>query len=179
MPVCSPKSPDLGVQRGDQAVVVEHRGAQLTGERQQLLHRLAGQSLGLDQLALQLRRRLLDRRLEPQRDRGQRLVDLVVEVLGDPPPLALLGLDRGPPGLPALGLEPRDHPPERAVEALDLGAVARGAPTSPLLGIGEVDLLHRRDQLVERLEAAAEQQPVTEQRGDRPRAPARSPRDRA
>ena len=86
--------PHLAVERGEQAVVVEHRWAQLAGERQQLVHRLAREPLGLGQLATQLGRGVLDRRLEPQGDRGQGLVDLVVEVLRDPPALALLGLDR-------------------------------------------------------------------------------------
>ena len=38
----------------------------------------------------------LDRRLEPQQDRAQRLVDLVVEVLREPLALLLLGADRRP-----------------------------------------------------------------------------------
>ncbi len=69
----------MAVQRGQQAVVVQHRGSQLASEREQFLHRLARKSLCLGQLAAQARRRLLDRRLEPQRYGRQRLVDLVVE----------------------------------------------------------------------------------------------------
>ncbi len=94
-------------------MIVEHRGTQLTGERQQLVHRLARQALGLGQLPAQVGRGVLDRSLEPQRDRGERLVDLVVKVLRDPPALALLGLDRGSPRVAPLGLERRDHPVER------------------------------------------------------------------
>ena len=148
-------------------MVVEHRRAQLARERQQLLHRLARQPLGLGQLAAQLRRRALDRRLEPQRDGGQRLVDLVVEVLRDPPPLPLLGLDRGAAGLAALALEPRDHPVERALEPPHLGAVGcAGAAAARSVGRPGRSCSIARDQLLERLEPPAQQQPVAEQRRD-------------
>ena len=123
------------MQRRQQAVVVEHGRPELARQREQLLHRLAGQALGLVQLAPQRPRRVLDRGLEPQRDRGQRLVDLVVKVLGDPPALALLGLDRGPARLAAGGLEPRQHPVDRGVQALGLGAVDPVVGTSWLFGV--------------------------------------------
>ena len=51
MPVRWPKSLDLAGERGDQAVVVERGRAQLAGEREQLLHRLADELLRLLQLA--------------------------------------------------------------------------------------------------------------------------------
>jgi hypothetical protein len=62
---------------------------------QQLLHRLRHQRLRLLELVLERRRRGADRRLQAQQDRGERLVDLVVEVLGEPRALDLLGAQHG------------------------------------------------------------------------------------
>ena len=66
----------------------------------------------------ELGRRLRTRRLEPQQEAGQRLVDLVVEVAGDPGPLLLLGVERGARGAAALGLQPLEHRAERALQPL-------------------------------------------------------------
>jgi hypothetical protein len=82
---------DLGGERGHEPVVVERGRAQLAREVQQLLHRLGGERLGVRELVDEVRRGVGHRRLQPQQDPGQRLVDLVVEVLGDPRALLLLG----------------------------------------------------------------------------------------
>jgi hypothetical protein len=77
-------------------VVVERRRAQFARERQQLRHRLRCGGLDLVQLGAQLRRRVGLDRLQAQEHAGQRLVDLVVQVAGDPRALGLLGVhDRG------------------------------------------------------------------------------------
>ena len=94
---------DLRGERGHEPVVVERRRAELAGEVQQLLHRLRRERLRVGELGEQVGRRVADRRREPQQDRGQRLVDLVVEVLGDPRALLLLGAQHRAAGLAALG----------------------------------------------------------------------------
>ena len=72
---------------------------------------------------LELRRRRLARRLQPQQQPGQRLVDLVVEVAGDPRPLLLLGLQGGRcrraaarprAGASSAGRRARSAPPPRS-----------------------------------------------------------------
>ena len=149
---------DLSRDRRCQAEVVERGRAQLAGEREQLAHRLVGERLGLGQFRLQLRRRRLARRLEPQQQPGQRLVDLVVEVAGDPRPLLLLGLQRRGPGAPPLGFQPSHHPQEGELDPLHLlglaDAVDRGRQQRP--GSAQVDLLHLLDQPLERSEATFE-----------------------
>ncbi len=127
-------------------MIVEDRGAKLSGQCEQLLHRLAGESLGFHEFRTQLRRCVLDRGLKAQRHSGQRLVDLIVKILGDPAALALLRADRRTSGLAAFGLEPGDHAVERVVEPLDLGAVDARRSRRDRLRLGQVDVLHRRDQ---------------------------------
>ena len=114
---------DLARDRRRQAEVVERGRAQLAGEREQLAHRLVGERFGLGELGLELRRRRLAGRLEAQQQPGQRLVDLVVEVAGDPRPLLLLGA-AGPPsrraaarlpaGASSAGRRARSAPPPRS-----------------------------------------------------------------
>ena len=131
---------DLAGDRRRQAEVVERRRPQLAGEREQLPHRLVGERLGLGELRLELRRRRLAHRLEPQQQAGQRLVDLVVEVAGDPRPLLLLGAQGGRPGAPPLGFEAPHHAQEGELDPLDLlglaDAVDRGAAGAGPAGSG-------------------------------------------
>jgi len=114
----------LRVERGDQPVVVEHRRAQPARESQELLHRLRGEPLRVAQFRLERGGRRDDRRLEPQQDRRERLVDLVVEVLREPLALALLRADRRLPGRVALGLEPLAQPLELRPLALERRVLA-------------------------------------------------------
>ena len=94
------KSVDLRAQRGLQAVVVERGRAQLAREAQQLVHRLrrdapasrAARAASSGGAAWALR-------LEAQQDAGQRLVDLVVQVAGEPRALVLLAAQDGVGGL--------------------------------------------------------------------------------
>ena len=95
MPVRSANCVTCARSAGEQAVVVERGGAQLAREVQQLLHGLGDEALGLLELALEAGRRVHDRRLEAAGDRRQRLVDLVVEVLGDALALVLLRAQDG------------------------------------------------------------------------------------
>ena len=115
---------DLAGDRRRQAEVVERGRAQLAGQREQLAHRLVGERLGLRQLGLELRRRRLARRLQPQQQPGQRLVDLVVEVAGDAGPLLLLRLQGGRPGPPPLGFQAAHHPQEGELDPLHLLGLA-------------------------------------------------------
>ena len=110
------QSPD----RRRQAEVVERGRPQLAGQGEQLAHRLVGERLGLVELRLELGRRRLARRLEPQQHPGQRLVDLVVEVPRDPGALLLLGPQRGGAGAAPLRLQPPHHAQEGELDALDL-----------------------------------------------------------
>jgi hypothetical protein len=84
-----------------------------------------------------------------------------VEVLGQALALLLLRAQDRARALAALDLEAVEHPVEGGVEPrhLDRVAVDLGA-----LGVGrQVGLLHRADQPLERLEAAADDQGVAEQ----------------
>jgi hypothetical protein len=90
------------------------------------------------------------------------LIDFVVEILRDPPPLTLLSADPGSRRFATFGLEPAHHPIESRVEPFDFRArVAR----SGMFGLrgGEVDLLHGADHPIKRLESTVQQQPVAEQ----------------
>ena len=165
MPVRSPKFGDLARERGHEAVVVERGRAQRAGERQQLLHRLRGEGLDLLELGAQPGRDVERGGLQAQQDRGQRLVDLVVEVLRDPGALLLLGADDGAAALEALLLDAGEHAVEGGGQALD---VARGVRVGggALAGRQQVDALHRLDEVLERLEAVAQQQRVDQHGGD-------------
>ena len=85
----SPKPLHLGLDRRHQPVVVERRRAQLARQVEQLVHRLVPSRLS-SATSGAARRAVLGERLEAQQDRGERLVDLVVEVAreraGAPPP---------------------------------------------------------------------------------------------
>ena len=93
-----------------------------------------------------------------QQEPRERLVDLVVEVAGDPRALVLLRLEGGARRPPALGLEPLEHAPERDLEPrhlLGLGAPIRRRPeVRPRPR--EVGALHRVDQPLERGESSRE-----------------------
>ena len=103
-------------QRGLQAEVVERRRAQAPRQVEKLLHRPRGQRAGFRELGRD--RRIVGaaaQRLEPQQQPGQRLVDLVVEIAGDPG--ALLGVQRRARRASPLGLEALEHLVEGALEA--------------------------------------------------------------
>ena len=119
-PVLGLEAPQLLLDRRDEAVVVERGRAQLAGKLEELLHRLVREPLRLRELVPQPRRRDLRERLEPQQDRGQRLVDLVVEVARDALALLLLGAQLQPACAPPLGLDPLEQLRERVREPLDL-----------------------------------------------------------
>ena len=136
IPLWRPSSAHVARERRLEPEVVERRRAQLAGQGEQLLHRLVGERPDLGQLAGELRRRLLARRLEAQQQAGERLVDLVVQVARDPGALLLLGGERGARGPAALGLEPLEHADERLVQALDLLRAARGTSPSSRLAPG-------------------------------------------
>ena len=110
--------------------------------------------------ATQVRRRVGHRRLEPQQDPGQRLVDLVVEVLGDPRALLLLGAQHGAAGLAALVLEPAHHAVEvrRVRRWTSLEAPRETSARVP--GDARSTVAHRLDELAHRLQPAAQQQRV-------------------
>ena len=114
------EQPHLRAQRGHQAVVVERRRAQLAGQAEQLLHRLVGEALGLLELVGELGRRVLGGRGEAQRDGGERLVDLVVQVAGDARALGLLGAQHGGGAADALVLQAREHEVEGLAQARDV-----------------------------------------------------------
>ena len=114
--------------------------------------------------SLQPRRSDLRERLEPQQDRGERLVDLVVEVARDALALLLLGAQLKPAGAPALGLDPLEQLGEGVREPLDLlhrllGGLERGR-------VARVDRLDLADQLVQRAEPPLQHQDVQQQRED-------------
>jgi hypothetical protein len=148
-------------QRGGEPEVVERGRAQLAREPQQLLHRLRGDALRLGELGAQLLGRALGGRLQPQQHARERLVGLVVEVARDARALGLLGLEDRAGGARALGVDALEHPVERLAQARDLLHLAalgrRGRAPA-----GEVDGLHRGDELLERREAPAQHQAVDE-----------------
>ncbi len=165
----------LGLQGADQAVVVERGRAQRAGDLQQLVHGPVDERLGLPELGDEAGRRVVHGRAEAELDRGERLVDLVVEVLGDLRALLLLGADDGAAGRLALVLQALEHAVEAGGERLDLlGGVAVDLRAPARLG--QVDLRHRPHQALERLEPVAQQQRVEEddqQDGDDQQADAR------
>ena len=102
-------------------MVVEGRRA-AAGARQaeQLLHRLVHQPLELGHLARALGGRVLGQRLQPQQDRGERLVHLVVQVTREAAALLLLRAHRERARAAALLLDAVEQAPERVREAVDL-----------------------------------------------------------
>src|SRR5438067_3296277 len=144
---------ELALDRGDQAEVIERRRPQLAGQAQELLHRLVDERLELCHLARQRLRHVLADRLQSQQDRGQRLVDLVVEVAREPPAVLLLRAQHEPTRPAPLVLDPAQEAPERDRKPLDL--LDRGARHDELGGrLRRVELLQTCDQLLERREAA-------------------------
>ena len=104
-----------------------------------------------------LGRRVLGERLEPQQDRGERLVHLVVEVARQPAALLLLRAHHELAGAAALLLDALEQAPEGLGQAVDLLGRARRrgrARASP--GCGGIDPLDPLDQALERAEAALE-----------------------
>ena len=165
---------ELRLHRGQQPVVVERRGPQLAGEVEQLLHRLVHQLLELGHLRSALRRGVLGERLEAQQDRGEGLVDLVVQVARQATALLLLGAHRELARAPALLLDALEQALEGVREAIDLldrvmGDHQRG-------GLGGIDRLDPVDQVLERPEAALEHPEVhAEREDDRQREDAERP----
>ncbi len=152
---------DEGRQGGLQAEVVEGGGAEAPRQVEQFPHRLGGQRARLLELGGDLG--IVGgtaQRLEPEEQSGERLVDLVVQVAGDPGPLLLLGAQGRVRSAAALGLQPLQHLVERALEADHLlrplclhREVGRRGPA-------QVRLLHLRDQALQRLEALGQQPDV-------------------
>ena len=140
-------------------------GPQLARQAEQLVHRLRREALGLGELGGELRRRALGGRREAHRDRGQRLVDLVVQVAGQPRALGLLRAQDGRGGGDALGLQPDEHDVEGLAQAGDVGRLVVGGLRARA-GDGEVDALHRARQRLQRLEAPAHDEVVGEDRDE-------------
>ena len=116
-------------------MVVEGSGTELARELEQLLHRLVREPLRLGELGPQARRGDLRERLEPQQDRGERLVDLVVEVARDALALLLLGAQLQPARAPPLSLDALEQLGEGGGEPLDLlHRVLRRLKDAGLLG---------------------------------------------
>ncbi len=160
---------DEGRERGLEPEVVERRRPQPAGEVEQLPHRPRDQAADLAELLDDLGiAALAAHGLEPEQQGGQGLVDLVVEVAGDPLALALLGAQGRVRGAAALGLEPFEHRVERALDADDLLGPVRDDRRRRRLA--EVGLLHLRDEILERREAAREQ-PDVDRDGGREREP--------
>ena len=128
MPVRAPKSATCEASAGIRPWSSSAVGRSWRASVEQLLHRLRDELLGLLQLGPQRPRRVADRRRQPQQDRRQRLVDLVVQVLGDPRALLLLRPQHRAAGLAPLRLEPLEHPVERVGELVDLLAPRAWAP---------------------------------------------------
>ena len=85
----------------------------------------------------------------PQQHRGELLADLVVQLLGDPQPLSLLGAEHAAGGLPPLGLQAREHLVEGQRELRPPQRWPRGA-RHPLTQIREIDLPGERGQRLNR-----------------------------
>ena len=136
-------------------MVVERRGAQLAREVEQLVHGLVHEPLELRHLLRVLGRGLLRQRLQPQQDRRERLVHLVVEVAGEPAALLLLRAHHELARAPALLLHALEQAPERLGQPADLlGRPLRGEVQRP--GSGRVHLLDALDQALQRAKAALE-----------------------
>ena len=154
---------ELRVDRGDEPVVVERRGAQLAREVEQLVHRLVHEPLELGHLLRVRGRGLLGQRLEAQQDRRKRLVHLVVEVAGQPPALLLLRAHHELTRAAALLLHALEQAPERLGQPADLlGRALRGEVERA--GCGRIDLLDALDQALERAKAPLEHPHVHAQR---------------
>ena len=139
----------LALDRGDQTEVVERRRAQLAGEPKELLHGLVHERLEGGYLLAQRVGGVLAQRLEAQEDRGQRLVDLVVEVAREAPALLLLGAQHQPAGPAPLVLDTAQQAAERDREPLDL--FHRGTRQHELRRrLRRVDRLDAVDQRLER-----------------------------
>ena len=110
-------------------------------------------ALRVAQLAAQASGASRDGGLEAQQDPGQRLVDLVVEILGEAPALLLLRAQDGAAGLAALLLDPAQHRVEARGQTADLlgGAARHGGAREARRG--EVGRVHARDQRLDRREA--------------------------
>ena len=130
---CAPEALELRLHGGHQPVVVQRRRAQLAGEVEQLVHRLVHEPLQLGHLGRALGRRLVGERLQPQQDRGERLVDLVVEVARQAAALLLLGAHGQLARAAALLLDALEQAVEGARQPVDL-----------LDGVGAAQLERRR-----------------------------------
>ena len=105
--------------------------------------------------------------LEAEEDRGEGLVDLVVEVAGEAAPLLLLRAQDEPAAPPSLGVDSLEHAAEGRGQAVDLLGLLRGRRVVELGGLSRVDGLDALDQLLERREPPPQHEQVDEQDEDR------------
>jgi len=101
--------------------------------------------------------------LQAQQHAGERLVGLVVQVAREPGALRLLGAQHGAGAGGALVLEAVEHAVERVAKPHHVLRVGGHRDRADARG-GEVDALHRREQLLQGREAAAEHEAVDEHR---------------
>nr|WP_232075726.1 hypothetical protein [Phytohabitans suffuscus] len=149
-----------GAQRADQAQLLQHPRAQPPGDTPDLVEAVAGGLLHLVQLVAQRLGCLVGDPLQLQDHGGQRLADLVVQLLGDAAPLPLLRREGAGGTRGALGLEAVEHRVERADQVGDPGVAGhRGARA----GLEQVDGRHRAGEPLQRGEADAQQHRVGHQ----------------
>jgi hypothetical protein len=146
------------VQGAGQPEVVERLGTQHAGDAADLLEAAARGLLGLQDLRAGRVGRVLGGAAELEHHAGERLPDAVVELLGHPQALALLGLQRPPHALAALGLQAVEHLVERRGQ---LGGLARAAPDGQARsGVERVDRAREGGELAQRGERRPQQQQV-------------------
>jgi hypothetical protein len=92
---------------------------------------------------------------------GQRLADLVVQLGGQPPALALLGAHGAPRAVAALALEAIEHVVEGGRQVADLGRRALLGQALP--GREGIDAAHEGGEVLERRDGAAHEHEVDEE----------------
>ena len=107
------------------------------------------------QFAAQVGGQLLLRAAQLEQDGGQRLADLVVQLLRDAQALGLVRRQHAAGGLALLALQPCEHLVERRRELPSLGV--RPGIGDPLPGAGDVDPASERRQLLQRRHEAMHQ----------------------
>src|SRR5204863_9437789 len=98
-----------GNERAGRAEVVERLRPQLARDAAHVLERGTRGLLRLEQLGPELWVGVASAAAELEQHRGERLPHLVMKLLGDPQPLALLRGEHAAGGVPALVLEAREH----------------------------------------------------------------------